>query len=127
MIENRVRVVRLLLAVAVAVSLPLLAGNAAPPEPPNPQAAPEPSAAPEPELLPTPAAPGETPAAPALAEDEGYADAFLPLESERMQAVCSPPPECFSDRDCNRICGKKVGGQCVWINSCTSVCYCNAS
>ena len=127
MSENRVRVLGLFLAILAAVSLPLLADGAAAPEPPNPQAMPEPNAVLEPELVPLPAAPGETPAPPALVEEEGDVDASLPLVSEELQAVCSPPPECFSDRDCNRTCGKKVGGQCVWINSCTSVCYCNAS
>ena len=43
-----------------------------------------------------------------------------------MDAVCSPPPECFQDRDCNRICGKN-NGTCYRVNSCYRQCICNAA
>ena len=43
-----------------------------------------------------------------------------------MDAVCSPPPECFQDRDCNRICGKN-NGTCHRVNSCYRECICNAA
>jgi hypothetical protein len=39
--------------------------------------------------------------------------------------ACSPPPQCFTDRDCNRICGKKNGGVCVHVNSCYNECVCS--
>ena len=48
-------------------------------------------------------------------------------EAPSVDAVCSPPPECWTDRDCNRVCGKKVGGQCVVVNSCYRYCACHAA
>ncbi len=48
-------------------------------------------------------------------------------EAPGSEAACSPPPECWTDRDCNKICGKKVGGKCIVINSCYRICSCNAT
>jgi len=45
-------------------------------------------------------------------------------DATQTESACSPPPQCFTDRDCNRICGKKKGGVCVVINSCYRECSC---
>lgn len=37
--------------------------------------------------------------------------------------ACSPPPQCWRDRDCDPICGKR-NGQCVQVNSCYRECAC---
>lgn len=36
---------------------------------------------------------------------------------------CSPPPQCWRDRDCDPICGKR-NGQCIQVNSCYRECAC---
>ncbi len=38
--------------------------------------------------------------------------------------ACSPPPQCFRDRDCDSICGKR-NGTCRRVNSCYNECVCN--
>lgn len=38
--------------------------------------------------------------------------------------ACSPLPQCFTNRDCDKICGKR-NGICVRVNSCYNQCYCN--
>ena len=45
--------------------------------------------------------------------------------SEQATAVCSPPPQCFRDRDCDPICGKR-NGVCVAVNSCYRECACKS-
>lgn len=47
----------------------------------------------------------------------------LEIDSSEAQAVCSPPPQCFRDRDCDRICGKG-NGVCIRVNSCYRQCAC---
>jgi hypothetical protein len=37
--------------------------------------------------------------------------------------ACSPPPQCWRDRDCDRVCGKN-NGQCIQVNSCYRECAC---
>ena len=45
--------------------------------------------------------------------------------SDQAAAVCSPPPQCFRDRDCDPICGKR-NGVCVAVNSCYRECACKS-
>ncbi len=45
------------------------------------------------------------------------------LAEPDAEAACSPPSQCFRDKDCDRICGKG-NGVCVRINSCYRACYC---
>ena len=62
------------------------------------------------------------------ASDAGaLVDASVLPEAPSAGAVCSPPPECWSDRDCNRVCGKKVGGECIVVNSCYRYCACHSA
>jgi hypothetical protein len=55
---------------------------------------------------------------------DGAASATPDLEA----AACSkcPPgqPKCFRDRDCDSVCGGRVEGSCVQINSCIRCCLC---
>lgn len=37
--------------------------------------------------------------------------------------ACSPPPQCWRDRDCDRVCGKN-NGTCIQVNSCYRECAC---
>jgi hypothetical protein len=41
------------------------------------------------------------------------------------EAACSPPPQCWRDRDCDPICGKR-NGVCVVVNSCYRECACKS-
>lgn len=47
---------------------------------------------------------------------------------ELETAACSkcPPgqPKCIRDRDCDAVCGGRVAGSCVQINSCIRCCLC---
>ena len=64
-----------------------------------------------------------------LAEEPSAPDTSqLDLSTEPVEsdAVCSPPPQCFRDRDCDRICGKRLG-VCVRVNSCYNECICSVS
>ena len=71
---------------------------------------------------PVPAVEAEAlPAAEADASEAGAVN-FSPADAN-AQAACSPPSECFRDRDCDKTCGKG-NGVCVRINSCYRACYC---
>lgn len=48
------------------------------------------------------------------------------IDDPAVQPTCSPPPQCSSDKGCDRICGKGLG-TCVRINSCYSQCSCAAA
>lgn len=50
----------------------------------------------------------------------------LPPIDDHAQPTCSPPSQCFSNKGCDRICGKGLG-TCVRINSCYSECACAAA
>ena len=64
--------------------------------------------------------PMEAPAATCTAD----APADVPsLRHEDAITACSPPPQCWTDRDCDRICGRG-NGQCVRVNSCYRQCAC---
>ena len=41
----------------------------------------------------------------------------------QAESACSPPPQCFRDKDCDGVCGKG-NGVCVRINSCYRACAC---
>ncbi len=45
-----------------------------------------------------------------------------PSQTPGTEAACCIP-ECWRDKDCDRICGKN-NGQCVPANSCCNVCAC---
>jgi hypothetical protein len=51
-----------------------------------------------------------------------------PSTLELEAAACSkcPPgqPKCIRDRDCDAVCGGRVEGSCVQINSCIRCCLC---
>ena len=49
-----------------------------------------------------------------------------PIDPSEMEGVCSPPPQCFRDRDCDAICGKRLG-VCRRVNSCYSECICSVA
>jgi hypothetical protein len=61
------------------------------------------------------------------AADEAEAPASelidVSLAAPNAEAACSPPPQCFRDKDCDQICGKG-NGVCVRVNSCYRACYC---
>ena len=67
----------------------------------------------------------EPPSSEAGAQQTGFPalDLDLGLEPD-LNPVCSPPPQCFRDRDCWGICGKN-NGTCRRVNSCYSECICN--
>jgi len=44
--------------------------------------------------------------------------------SSNAAGSCGPPPQCFSNTDCNTVCGPEFGGTCVRINSCYRACAC---
>lgn len=48
------------------------------------------------------------------------------IDDPAVQPACSPPPQCYSNKSCDRICGKGLG-TCVRINSCYSECSCAAA
>jgi hypothetical protein len=52
-------------------------------------------------------------------------DVVTPSDPIEKEAVCSPPPQCFRDRDCDPICGKRQG-VCRRVNSCYNECICSA-
>jgi hypothetical protein len=54
--------------------------------------------------------------------DAGADQQLLPSQ-EAPNGACSPPPQCWRDRDCDRVCGKN-NGQCIRINSCYTECAC---
>jgi len=45
-------------------------------------------------------------------------------QADTFELACSPPPQCFRDRDCDSICGKR-NGTCRRVNSCYNECVCN--
>lgn len=45
-------------------------------------------------------------------------------QTDTFELACSPPPQCFRDRDCDRICGKG-NGTCRRVNSCYNECLCS--
>jgi hypothetical protein len=106
----------------LAVALVLTGGMAWAGEPPTAAPAPPPAKAQAPELQPGDACEPDTQGVEELESSPSIPMLDLDLE---MDAVCSPPPECFQDRDCNRICGKN-NGTCYRVNSCYRQCICNA-
>lgn len=62
-------------------------------------------------------------ASPAALAEIALAEILAPVDSALL--VCSPPPQCWTDRDCDRICGKGLG-TCVKVNSCYRECACAA-
>lgn len=60
-----------------------------------------------------------------IEESEASATEFvdMSLAAPNVAAACSPPPQCFRDRDCDRVCGKG-NGVCVTVNSCYRACSC---
>lgn len=74
----------------------------------------------QPSVLSAPVSVAQPAAATCAAEAPAVASVTAP--DEALEA-CSPPPQCWTDRDCDRICGKG-NGQCVRVNSCYRECAC---
>lgn len=55
-------------------------------------------------------------------EDMATVGDSIPLQ-DAPNGACSPPPQCWRDRDCDPICGKG-NGVCVRVNSCYRECAC---
>ena len=114
----------LLLAVAAPLLVSGMAVAAEKPEnPPQPVAV----------SLQTPSAPAQPAAASHTAEPPDACTANATTEgpalttfSSEALPACSPPPQCWSDRDCDRICGRN-NGQCIRVNSCYRECACFSS
>lgn len=62
-----------------------------------------------------------------VAEAPGAARDFSPA-SEMEEAACSRcpdgSPQCWSDKQCDSVCGGKGTGACTRINSCYKCCLC---
>lgn len=74
------------------------------------------------------AAPAAAPATQVAGEEPVCRDGGAPASPEPEDAACSqcPPdqPKCHRDRDCDVVCGGRVEGSCVQINSCIRCCAC---
>lgn len=116
------QMVWMVLVVALAVSASSAVAGTPGVEQPAPAAAPVLQEAAVLVQAPVPAV--ETKAVPAEEAEASAAELVdVSLAAPSAEAACSPPSQCFRDRDCDRICGKG-NGVCVRINSCYRACSC---
>ena len=111
-------------ALVVALAVGVASGVAATPEVERAPAAAVPVQQEAAALVQAPVPAVETKAVPA--EEAETSEAELVDVSPAVpsaEAACSPPSQCFRDKDCDRICGKG-NGVCVRVNSCYRACYC---
>lgn len=65
-------------------------------------------------------------AAPACTAPAATPSALEAAPAGELDLACSCIDQCWSNRDCDRVCGKGLG-QCVMVNSCCRECVCSAT
>jgi hypothetical protein len=70
-------------------------------------------------------APAVAPPTPANEEELVCREGASPALEAAACSKCPPDqPKCTRDRDCDAVCGGRVEGSCVQINSCIRCCLC---